>query len=103
MKHLLFTLTIPKPPSWNGKWSLAHEKHTRARTFLDNEYYQLPLNIIGTHYYRWNDGWTAQIDVTVTNSDRKKERHLKNSAGFCGYDWMIDSLLKCGEIKSQYD
>lgn len=103
MKHLLFTLTMPNPPSWNGKWSRANEKHTRARSFLDNEFYQLPNKLVGTHYYRWNDGWTARIDVTVTNSDRKKERHLKNSAGFCGYDWMIDSLLKCGEIKIEDD
>ena len=103
MKYLLFSLTMPNPPSWNGKWSLANEKHTRARAFSDTEFNNLPQNIIGTHYYCWNDGWTAQINVSVTNSYEKKERHLKNSAGFCGYDWMIDSLIERGEIKSKYD
>lgn len=103
MKYLLFSLSMPNPPSWNGKWSLAHEKHTRARSFTDAEFDNLPKNIVGTHSYRWNDGWTAQIDVTVTDSAQAKERHLKNSAGFCGYDWMINSLIDCGKIQSKYD
>ena len=103
MKYLLFTLSMPNPPSWNGKWSLAHEKHTRARAFTDDDFNRLPKSIVGTHYYRWNDGWTAQIDVKATTSHYQKERHLKNSAGFCGYDWMIDSLVDCGKIRSSYD
>lgn len=26
-------------------------------------------------------------------------KRLQKSNGFCGYDWAIDSIIRCGEIK----
>lgn len=102
MKHLLFTLTMPGVPSWNGHWTGENDSYVRSLSFTDTEFENLPPNFVGEHFYRWNDGWEACVSVKVV-SKKTKEKRLKNSAGFCGYDWMIDSLLKSGEIKSKYD
>lgn len=100
MKYLIFKLTMPNPPSWNGHWSGENEKHTRARDFTDDEFAALPKSVIGTHFWHWDDGWTARIDVSVTDDSRSKKRALNNSVGFCGYDWMIEEILKFGTIKN---
>lgn len=98
MKHLVFTLTMPNRGSWNGRWSGEKFNYVRGRTYSNAEFRQLPKNLVGSHYYRWNDGWTACVKVEVVDS-REKLRRLRKSDGFCGYDWMIDSLCLTGEIK----
>jgi len=45
----------------------------------------------------WRDGWGANVAVELIGSVEKKIRE-KKSAGFCGYEWMIDSILKHGKI-----
>lgn len=97
MRHLVFRLSMPHCGSWNGKWSQENEKHTRARTFTNAQFNKLPKNILGQHFYRWDDGWEACVNVELVDAKTKK-LWLKNSAGFCGYDWMIDSILKHGKI-----
>jgi len=53
--------------------------------------------LIGHHHYRWADGWAAQVTVReVTSTAARKLR--KDSQGFCGYDWMIESLARFGAI-----
>jgi hypothetical protein len=53
--------------------------------------------IIGNHYYRFSDGWG--VNVLVKEVDRKEAEYMrKNSKGFYGYDWMIDSILSHGKI-----
>ncbi len=51
----------------------------------------------GRYYYYFGDGWGASVSVreVATSEAGKIER---KSAGFCGYDWMIDSIIRHGEI-----
>lgn len=96
----LFILTMPKIGSWNGKWSGEGRLYAdRRRAFFRNKA-TYPNLKEGKFYYRWDDGWTACVEVKfVTPSEAKKT--MKQSKGFCGYDWMIDDLLKYGEIKER--
>ena len=91
---IVFELTFPNVGSWNGKWSGSDRIYVRTRDErkVPKEYWNKDF------YYRWEDGWTARVlarRMTV-NEARKLE---KRSSGFCGYDWMINSIIKHSEIK----
>lgn len=98
MYHLIFTLTMPRKGSWNNKWSGEGRPYIRAKSFNKKSFEQLPDIIDKYHEYRWPDGWTAVVDVKLVTSAKEKNKLIKNSVGFYGYDWMIDSLLKYGKI-----
>lgn len=100
MKHLVFTLTMPHAASWNGRWSGEGGNYVRGAKFTDVAFKRLPKNLIGKHYYHWSDGWEACVTVELVDAAEKRRR-LKNSAGFAGYDWMITSILKYGEIRKE--
>jgi hypothetical protein len=55
-------------------------------------------NVKPGHYsYDFGDGWRAS--VTVRQVDEKNARKLRRqSAGFCGYDWMIREIKEHGRI-----
>ena len=54
----------------------------------------------GYYDYDFGDGWRAA--VVVREVDGKTARKLrKDSDGFCGYDWMIDSIRYDGCIKAR--
>ena len=90
---IIFTLSMPTRGSWNGRWS--GEDRVYARVFHNND---VPKDIIGKDfYYNWDDGWCACVSVTKVDS-KEAAKIRKKSAGFCGYDWMIRSIIKNGEI-----
>lgn len=93
---ILFELSMPNKGSWNGKWSQEGQLFVRARREHDvpKEYWNKSF------YYRWDDGWTACVTTTkMTASEaRKLERKSK---GFCGYDWMIESIIRHGIIRTR--
>ena len=101
MKYLKFELSMPHRGSWNGKWSQEHRKHLRVYSFSATEFREKELEklINKSFRYRWSDGWEACVSVELLSSAREKAKLEKISEGFCGYDWMIESILKCGEIK----
>jgi hypothetical protein len=86
---------MPSVGSWDGKWSgqdklyvrIIHfgrskEKITQAERILDKGYF----------HYNFGDGWSA--GVSVKEVDRKEAMRLRgNSDGFCGYDWMVQSII----------
>jgi hypothetical protein len=49
-------------------------------------------------YYNFGDGWGAAVDMRVLEPGQKRSLN-KINAGFCGYNWMVDSILNCGAIK----
>lgn len=49
-------------------------------------------------YFSWGDGWGANISVQEVHSCDLR-RMKKQSRGFCGYEWMVESILACGEIR----
>ena len=95
---IVFELTMPHVASWNGKWSGEGSRYIRTRDerTVPKEYWGKSFD------YRWEDGWGACVSVKrmPASEARKLERM---SAGFCGYDWMINSIIKRGYIVSDSD
>ena len=93
---IAFELTMPNKGSWNGKWS--QEGQLFVRTYDQRK---VPKKLWNKDfYYHWDDGWTACVSVRkCTASEGKKLDRV--SKGFCGYDWMIKSLIRFGEILTE--
>jgi hypothetical protein len=93
-----FELSMPGNNSWNGKWSGEGRLYCRIKNVGTTKGARAKWEkLIGHHHYRWSDGWAAMITVReVTSSAARKLR--KDSKGFCGYEWMIDSLARYGKI-----
>ena len=90
---IVFELTMPNVGSWNGKWTGADRLFVRT---ADER--KVPKKLHDKDFfYRWEDGWTDCVSVRKmpVNEARKLERR---SNGFCGYDWMIKSLMQDGYI-----
>ena len=84
MKIAIFELIMPNVGSWNGKWSGSSKNFTiKKRLPKEKEH------LIGkSFYYDFGDGWGARI---VCRAPILRERA---TGEFCGYTWMIDSILK---------
>lgn len=98
---IVFELTMPNVGSWNGHWSGENDKHIIVkdeRYLRPKQKENLPKILEQENFwYRWDDGWTACISVSkMFAKDANKLK--KQSRGFYGYDWMVESILKNGEI-----
>lgn len=98
MKYLVFTLSMPHAASWNGRWSGEGRKYVRARSFTEEQFKKLPDIANKDFGYRWDDGWVACVRVELVDSAKEKNKLVKGSVGFYGYDWMIKSILQHGKI-----
>ena len=95
---IAFVLTMPNVGSWNGKWSGSNDLY--CKVLQDT---QVPQNLWNKNfYYNFGDGWVARIEVLEINATTGR-RMKRQSKGFCGYDWMISSLLKNGEIREEQE
>jgi len=95
---IAFILTMPNCGSWNGKWTGEGILYARVKSFTvkDKEKTNAILER-GGYYYRWDDGWGANVSVKKING-KEATKIRKNTKGFCGYDWMIGSIIRHGEI-----
>lgn len=92
-KITMFILTMPHVGSWNGQWTGQEKLYCKAL-------HTVSLHD-GVYFYRWDDGWEAQISVVnITLAESRKM--MKASNGFMGYDWMIDSIVAHGCIKKSH-
>lgn len=96
---LAFTLNMPRNSACNGKWSGQEKIYVVTKSFTSRK--DLPnaakMVATGSYHYDFGDGWAARIDVTeITSSAAASLR--KRSSGFCGYEWMIDSIVRHGKI-----
>ncbi len=120
MKTLSFQLTMPNVGSWNGKWTGADRKYYVVKTlnngtadkimegaksyplyegtFVRKQVGETPLR--KTYHYDFGDGWTAGVTVEFIDSKEGSKRR-KQSCGFAGYDWMIDSIIRFDEILNE--
>lgn len=95
---IAFFLSMPHVASWNNKWS--GEGKIYARLKKDNE---VPAEYVDQSFeYRWNDGWGASVEVKKVDA-KEAAKIRKQSAGFYGYDWMIDSIIDHGKIITPKD
>src|SRR5574340_27799 len=93
MSIVAFSLSMPGVASWNNRWSGEGKLYARLKS--------MPLDrakkLEGSYSYAWPDGWCARVAAQIVDS-KEAARLRKKSAGFCGYDWMIDSIIRHGKI-----
>lgn len=92
---LAFILTMPSNNSWNGRWTGDDKLYARVQSVK-----KLAHEIEGHHYYNFGDGWLACVEVRQVDKS-EAARLRRKSVGFCGYDWMISSLLSHGQITTK--
>ena len=93
---VLFELSFPNKGSWDNHWSRENEKHIVAMA----DKYVKPELIDKNYFYDFGDGWGANVKVYKMSGNTNEYRAiLKNNTGFCGYEWMVRSIVKNGEIQ----
>jgi len=97
---LSFKLSMPNNNSWDGKWTGDDKLYVRTKAFRKEPLLPDGKRLAGSyHHHNFGDGWAAGVTVReVTRGAAAKLK--KQSQGFCGYDWMIDSILTHGKILS---
>lgn len=93
---------MPNVNSWNGKWTGADKKYYRIEGFTSSKNKERIHELLdgktwNSWYYDFGDGWGASIKMEIVEAAEARKRQ-KQSAGFCGYEWMITSILKYGKI-----
>ena len=92
-----YELSMPSNNAWNGRWSGENDLYAVVRRY-DVAPTPDGKQLAGGYFtYSFGDGWAAAITVReVTPGAAAKLR--KQSKGFCGYEWMIDSIERHGAI-----
>ncbi len=96
---LCFRLSMPNVGSWNGKWTGESNFYAIVKSFQTKKSIVAAKTILEkkSYYYNFGDGWGASISVREV--DGKEVRVIKRKTrGFCGYDWMVNSIVDCGRI-----
>ena len=96
----LFTFTMPNNNSWNGHWSGERDLFNKALRIVSRGKNMYPDLKEGDYYYNFHDGWGANVNVKFV-TDKEVKQMTKKSKGFCGYEWMIKSILKNNKILCQ--
>lgn len=101
---LAFTLTMPQNNSWNNRWSGRDKLFCIVKKFPNTAKYLVKeMKLDGKSFtHNFGDGWVAQVSVKRVDSFEARSLR-KRSHGFCGYDWMIDSILAHGKIQIHSD
>jgi hypothetical protein len=95
-----FELTMPNVGSWNGKWTGADKRYYLFKTLRKSLGMAfMKLEDRRSWHYNFGDGWGANVSAVIVTSAEKKRR-AKLSKGFCGYEWMVDSILKHDTIQA---
>lgn len=95
MLTVIFDLTMPNNNSWNGRWSGESDRHCITRRLKDAQAEELHGK---DFYYNFGDGWGANVHCKISSGSVETRKANRQSKGFCGYDWMVDQVLKHGEI-----
>jgi len=98
---LCFKLSMPNVGSWNSKWTGANSLYARVVNFgSSKKAKEKAITILNKGYFHYNfgDGWSAGISVSQINAKEAASIRRK-SAGFCGYDWMIESIKDNNQIR----
>ena len=90
---IVFTLTMHRVGTWNGKWTGRGSLYCRCKD--ERKVSKECWN--GDFRYNFRDGWTACVTTQRMSASEARKLERK-SRGFCGYDWMIDSIIECNEI-----
>ena len=102
MTILCFTLTMPSNAAWNGKWTGDDKLYARTMNMGKGNEAKVkcaPILRQKSYSYFFGDGWVANVEVRVIDAATKAKVE-RDTRGFCGYEWMIDSIMKHGEIRA---
>jgi hypothetical protein len=96
---IAFELSMPRNNSWNGKWSGAEKRFVKVVSVGNSAKTIAKYRAIcGQRFsYNFGDGWCAAVSVSEVSAIEARNLR-KQSAGFCGYDWMIESIRYDGAI-----
>lgn len=95
---LAFLLSMPGNNAWNGRWSGDGRCYAVLKSFTGKRADRLKDTLADRSFgYNFGDGWFARVEVKAVDSTEAR-RLRKASQGFCGYEWMIDSILADGKI-----
>ena len=98
---LCFELSMPNRGSWNGGWSGDGRIHARIVNLgYSKKAEEEGRRIVegSPYFYAWSDGWSASVSVRIVDGNEAR-RIRRQSAGFAGYDWMINSIRRHGDIR----
>ena len=96
--YAVFSLEMPGCGSWNGKWTGHGKKYSISKRIINRRKSIYPLLKEASYLYDFKDGWVARVNVVFTTKTLAVQAE-KESDGFCGYEWMVNSLLKKGKIE----
>jgi len=103
---LAFELTMPNVGSWNGQWTGSQKLYVKvfnySQRYGTSKASKEKLDSIKdkNFYYNFGDGWCANVSVKQVDANKAAKLRAKSS-GFCGYEWMIDSILQYGKILNE--
>lgn len=98
---LMFVLSMPSNNAWNGRWSGEENLYARIVSLgTSKKSAEKGQSIIDAErfYHSFGDGWLACVMAKEATA-KDVQRVKKLSRGFCGYDWMIDSIVAHGDIR----
>lgn len=87
--RIAFVLTMPGCASWDGKWSGRDRLWAVVRSCAAASAEKILAK--SSYGYSFGDGWCARVDVRAVDTT-EAARINKKSAGFAGYDWMVDEI-----------
>ncbi len=96
-QRILFRLSMPNTGSWNGKWSGSERNYVLVRSIPEQRVGD--LGIPNSWYHNFGDGWGASVSATVMAKGERKPK----SDGFCGYDWMVDRIIRWGDTECRHE
>jgi len=93
---------MPNRGSWNGRWSGENDLYCIIKSFSGKKGEERAKQLAAqqSHYYTWNDGWGASVGVSIVDG-KTASAMKKKSRGFCGYNWMVESILAHGAIYTE--
>jgi len=98
---LQFTLSMPSVNSWNGKWSGDGNLYAIVESFRGKTDERRAKEILDKGYFHYNfgDGWSAGVKVAQIDN-KEANKIMRKTQGFCGYDWMVRSIINKLKIES---
>jgi len=93
---IAFTLSMPRNNAWNNCWTGAEKMYIVTRTVPKDKASEILK--IGSFGCSFGDGWVANISAESVDS-RQAAKLRKKSSGFCGYEWMVNSIITTNEIQ----
>lgn len=98
--QVAFVLSMPGNNSWNGKWSGASNLYAVVKTIHGakaQKKWTDQLALKGEFGYDFGDGWYANVSVGIVTPDKARQLR-RDTKGFNGYEWMIESIERYGKI-----